>query len=40
MSKTSNKQRYTQTMEWLSTLNNKRKRPAKVNKNKLYGYQK
>ena len=40
MSKTSNKARYTQLMEWLSTLNNKRKRPDKLNKNKLYEYQK
>lgn len=40
MGKTSNKQRYTQLMEWLSTLNIKRKRPAKPNKNKIYGYQK
>ena len=32
MSKTSNKQRYTQTMEWVSSMNIQRKRRTKQSK--------
>lgn len=38
MSKNSNKQLYTQLMEWLPTLSSKRKKRVKPNDNRRDGY--
>ncbi len=38
MSKTSNKARYAQLMEWLPTLSSKRKRQVKSNNTRRDGY--